>query len=175
MKNVLTLYSSSRPRGNTYSMVKVLSDLIPSENLYLDDLDIGEYDYDFRNQNDDFVGVIDRMLKADVIVFACPEYWYTLTPAFKRLFDRFTDLTELESLKAKGKALRAKQFHLFTTSTSEKPSDAFISVVSHTLEYLGWEFAGFVHVYCEDRLDEQEAKTALSNFVQQVSEDKLTA
>lgn len=167
MKNVLTLYSSSRPDGNTYSMVKLLSDLIPSENLYLDDLNIGDYDYEFRNQSDDFSGVIDRMLEADIIVFACPEYWYTLTPAFKRLFDRFTDLTELESLKAKGKALRTKQFHLFTTSASEKPSDAFISVVSHTLKYLGWEFAGFVHVYCEDRLDEREAKLRLLDFVDQ--------
>ena len=169
MKNVLTLYSSARPRGNTFSMVKVLTDLIPSETLYLDDLNIRDYDYDFGNQSDDFAGVIDRMLKADVIVFACPEYWYALTPAFKRLFDRFTDLTELECLKVKGKALRTKQFHLFTTSASDKPSDAFISVVSHTLKYLGWEFAGLVHVYCENRLDEREAKLVLSDFVGQVS------
>ncbi|MDO3385851.1 NAD(P)H-dependent oxidoreductase [Gilvimarinus sp. SDUM040013] len=169
MKNVLTLYSSARPRGNTFAMVKVLTDLIPLQALYLDDLDIRDYDYDFGNQGDDFANVIDSMLKADVIVFACPEYWYALTPAFKRLFDRFTDLTELECLKVKGKALRKKQFYLFTTSASKKPSDAFVSVVSHTLNYLGWVFAGLVHVYCENKLDEGEAKLVLSDFVEQVS------
>ena len=170
MKNILTLYSSARPDGNTFQMVRSFNQLMPGEMLYLDDLDINEYDYQYRHQDDDFESTIDRMLWADIVIFACPVYWYSLTPAFKRFFDRFTDLTDLPGLKVKGKALREKEFYLFSTSVHPEPPAAFISVVRDTLRYLGWHYAGVLHIACEQKLETAEPHQKLVDFVSQFKE-----
>lgn len=157
MRNVFTLYSSARKNGNTFEMTQAFSNIIPSEVCYLDDLDVREYDYQHTNQHDDFEMLIDKMLAADIIIFASPVYWYSMTPAFKRFFDRFTDLTELIHLKAKGKALRKKSFYLFLTSVHDQPPKAFVNVVKDTFNYFKWQYAGLEHVKCESGFDHDKA------------------
>lgn len=161
MQKVLSLYSSSRANGNTFQLVDSFHQLIPGEMCYLDDLHIEQYDYEFRNQDDDFEGVIDKMLRADVIVFASPVYWYSLTPAFRRFIDRFSDLLELPNLKAKGKLLREKSYYLFATSAHSELPCSFSSQVTQTLQYLGWPFAGTVHLDCQDGFDDAAAMDSL--------------
>ena len=153
MKKLLTLYSSARPDGNTFQLVNTFNQLATGEICYLDNLHIEQYDYQFRNQHDDFVSIIDRMLNVDVIILASPVYWYSLTPTFRRFFDRLTDLTELPQLKVKGKMLREKSFYLFATSVHPKAPESFISPVQKTLEYFGWKFGGTMHFNCRDGFD----------------------
>ena len=162
---MLTLYSSARPDGNTFKLINSLSQLIPTEICYLDNLDIAQYDYHHRHQNDDFIEVINKMLSVDVIFLASPVYWYSMTPAFRRFFDRFTDLTELPDLKPKGKQLRAKSFYLMATSASQKLPPSFIYPVETTLEYLGWPFFETLHINCKGGYDEVTALSSLQPLV----------
>lgn len=172
MPSVLTLYSSARPDGHTFQMVQALNQLLPGESCYLDELNIAQYDYQFRNQEDDFIAVINKMLDADTIVFASPVYWYSLTPAFRRFFDRFTDLTELPALKGKGKQLRQKCFYLLATSASQHPPDSFVFPVEQTMQYLGWPFKGTTHLDCGDGFDSQRAIALLQPLVAQAAGNK---
>ena len=163
MSKVLTLYSSARPDGNTFQHVNTFNQLVPGEICYLDSLEIAQYDYQFRNQNDDFSTLIDNMLNVDVIILASPVYWYSLTPTMRRFFDRLTDLTELPELKAKGKKMREKSFYLFATSVHPNPPASFTFPVEKTLEYLGWRFMDSVHLDCKEGFSET---LAISSFQQ---------
>ena len=169
MKKVLTLYSSARPDGNTYQMVSLFNCMVDGETSYLDSLDINQYDYNFNNQEDDFVGIIDSMLEADIIVFASPVYWYSLTPTFKTFIDRLTDLTELSHLKPKGKQLREKVFYLFATSVHEQAPDSFTHQVEHTLRYFGWNFKDTIHINCRDGFDEPLATMKLLEVLNKIN------
>ncbi len=171
MKKVLTLYSSARPDGNTYQLVNTFNQLLPNELCYIDNLSIAQYDYQFRHQDDDFVSVIDKMLNADVIILASPVYWYSITPTFRKLFDRFTDLTELPHLKHKGKRLREKVFYLFATSVHAEPPASFVFPVENTLDYFGWNFAGTIHVNCKDAFNPEAALPPLQKLANVLSAD----
>lgn len=168
MNKVLTLYSSARPDGNTFQLVNAFNQLMPGEICYLDNLNIAQYDYQLRNQDDDFVRVIDKMLSVDVIILASPVYWYSLTPTLRRFFDRFTDLLELPSLKPKGKQLREKSFYLFATSVHSEPPASFTAPVTDTLKYLGWSFSGTVHVNCKEGFDNASAEASLKPLANKV-------
>lgn len=161
MIKTLVLYSSARPDGNTFQFANTFNQHIPSEMCYLDSLQIAQYDYLYRNQEDDFTDVIDKMLRVDVIILASPVYWYSMTPAFRCFFDRFTDLTELSDLKSKGKKLRDKSFYLLATSANQQPPISFTFPVEKTFEYLGWPFMGTHHVNCKDGYDESQALASL--------------
>jgi multimeric flavodoxin WrbA len=169
MKKVLTLYSSARPDGNTYQLVNTFNQLLPNELCYIENLSIAQYDYQFRHQDDDFVCVIDKMLNADVIILASPVYWYSLTPTFRKLFDRFTDLTELPHLKPKGKRLREKVFYLFATSVHAELPASFVLPVENTLNYFGWKFAGTIHVNCRGAFNRAEALPLLRKLADVLS------
>lgn len=166
MKKVLTLYSSSRANGNTFQLVNTFNQLVPGEVCYLDDLNIAEYDYQHRNQDDDFLTVVDRMVNADVIILASPVYWYSMTPTLRRFFDRFTDLIELPLLKPKGKQLREKHFYLFATSVRPSPPNSFVAPVENTLDYLEWQFSGTVHINCKEGFEHTKAMRLLTPLAQ---------
>ena len=165
MKKVLTLYSSARPDGNTFQLVQTFHQMVPGEMCYLDNLQIAQYDYQHRNQGDDFSTVIDAMLSADVIILASPVYWYSLTPTLRCFFDRLTDLTELPDLKVKGKKLREKSFYLFATSVHSDPPVSFTAPVEKTLAYFGWSFLGTVHVNCDTGFEQTLALSSLQAVV----------
>ena len=159
MKKTLTLYSSARATGNTFQLVKTFDQVMPTEVCYLDNMHIEGYDYQYRNQNDDFNGLVDKMLEADIIIFASPVYWYAFTPVFKSFFDRFTDLITLEQQKHKGKKLREKDFYVFATSAHDTPPASFISPLQNTLDYLGWQYRGLMHINCKMGFDPIVAKS----------------
>ncbi len=153
MKKLLTLYSSARATGNTFQLVNTFHQVMPTEICYLDKMHVEGFDYQYRNQNDDFNGLIEKMLEADIIIFASPVYWYAFTPAFKCFFDRFTDLITLAQQKHKGKKLREKAFYVFATSAHTTLPDSFIPPLQQTLSYLGWQYRGLLHINCKTGFD----------------------
>lgn len=175
MTKMLTLYSSARPDGNTFKLINSFSQLIPTEICYLDNLNIAQYDYHHQHQNDDFIDVINKMLSVDVIFLASPVYWYSMTPAFRRFFDRFTDLTELPDLKPKGKQLRDKSFYLLATSANPKLPASFTYPVEKTLEYLDWPFFETLHVNCKGGYDESVALPSLKSLATKLQEGVTAA
>ena len=173
MKKTLLLYSSARRYGNTFQFVDTLNQMYSCQVCYLDNLDIAQYDYQFNNQHDDFIGLIDLMLTVDIIVLASPVYWYSLTPRLRCFFDRFTDLTELPHLKYKGKQLRSKQFWLLATSVHDEPPESFISPVKNTLAHLGWQFCDCEHINCKTGFNTLIAQAKLSKLVTYLNGQQL--
>jgi len=86
-------------------------------------------------QKDDMAGVLDKMIKADVIVMSTPVYFYTMNGQMKTLIDRTC---------ARYTEINDKDFYFIMTAADEEKS-----AMKRTLE----EFRGFL--YCLDGANEK--------------------
>jgi multimeric flavodoxin WrbA len=107
--NAIVLNSSPlKERGNTYVLQKeFVAGLVDAgvdvEELYLKDLDIrpclGKLVCWIKTpgkccQNDDMVGLLEKLKNTDIWVFATPLYWDGVTGPLKNLLDRLLPLIE---------------------------------------------------------------------------------
>src|SRR5690606_24994501 len=61
------------------------------------DYHIEPYSYDGTyTGEDEFAKIAAAMLDHNIITFATPVYWYTMSASMKTLFDRFTDLVTIQ-------------------------------------------------------------------------------
>lgn len=100
------IFGSSRSFGNTR---KVVDDILDSAGIELCDLNnfnISPFDYEHRNQSDDFIPLIEKLLAYDTCIIATPVYWYNMSTQHKIFFDRFSDLLKIR--KDLGRKLRGK-------------------------------------------------------------------
>jgi multimeric flavodoxin WrbA len=106
MKNVLILSSSPRINGNSDLLCKSFEKgAIEAGNnveiVHLNKLHIGYCQgcYSCQNtgkcfQKDDMSELIEKVLKADVLVFASPVYFYSMSAQLKTFIDRLTPIYE---------------------------------------------------------------------------------
>lgn len=99
MKKILILSSSPRPTGNTDRLCNAFRKGAMEaghevEKVWLGNKQIGfcRACYCCHNgpcpQHDAAAGIVDKMLKADIIVMATPVYFYTMSAQLKALIDR---------------------------------------------------------------------------------------
>lgn len=166
MPNNLVLFSSAREQGNTRKLLDAIGKQTPLDVVYLDALNLLPYDYDYKNTNDDFQRVLDRMLSYDNLIFASPIYWYSPTSQMKTLLDRFTDFLDIPSLRQKGKLLRNKTAYLVTTSSQISIDVTFESIFERTFDYLGIKYGGALHCQQDNRFREADH---IAKFAQKLS------
>ena len=137
------VFGSARSDGNTGHVVSHLARHTGFQVVDLNTLHIGYFDYEQTNTEDDFMPTIRKILEHDIVIFATPVYWYTMSAVLKTFFDRLSDL--LKWHKEAGRQLRGKSMGL--VSTSEKPgiADAFAYPFVQTAAYLGMDFLGHFH------------------------------
>ena len=95
MTNPIIIFGSSRSFGETRKAVETIIDnnQIPLVDLLT--LNIGIYDYEHSNKNDDFIPLMERVIEHDLIILATPVYWYSVSTHMKIFIDRITDLVEI--------------------------------------------------------------------------------
>jgi len=144
MKTVVII-GSSRKGGDTATIVDVLIDKSNWDLIDLNHYDIGFYDYEHQNKNDDYLPLMKNLIeKYDKFVFATPVYWYSMSGIMKVFFDRITDLLEIE--KDLGRKLRGKNMAVISCSIGNNLGDTFWLPFSETANYLGMEYLGNVHI-----------------------------
>ncbi len=85
--NILFINGSPNKNGNTARMAAVL--LKGREYQTLDLLDYRLYSYGQQFEDDQFMEILEKMKKADVIVIGSPVYWHNMSGAVRNLLDRF--------------------------------------------------------------------------------------
>ena len=168
MPKTLLIFSSSRRSGNTGQLVDALAEQIELTIIDLADYNIGEYDYQHRNMTDDFLPLFKQLLHYEHIIFACPVYWYAMTPKMKIFFDRFSDLLDLDELLDLGRQLRGKRASVLCTSISSEIAKPFIDCFKATFNYLGMEFVSAIHLNCRNGYHSGDASQAIDIFMQQL-------
>lgn len=163
--NIIALFSSSRRNGNTGSLLDSVASQLPVEIVELDNRSISGFDYD-HNRNDDFELLMDYVLNFDKIIFASPEYWYSVSPSLKIFIDRISDYLDIPELLPKGRRLRGKTGYIITTSVYDKPSSPFIGAFENTFDYLGMYYGGCLHVNCKNGFNQAKSHQKIQKFIE---------
>ena len=169
MKKIIIL-GSSRKNGETKKVVNELIRLSSWDLIDLTDFNISHFDYDHLNRDDDFIELIKRISSNyDVLIFATPVYWYSMSGIMKVFFDRLTDLLRIK--KDDGRKLRNKYMAVISCSNGDNLGDNFWLPFKKSAEYLGMNYITDLHTY-QDKMEIEkiaefkrkiEEKTTLNN------------
>ena len=166
MKTIV-IQGSSRSFGNTYRIVQLLSEQMEVEVVDLNQKKIAPFDYEFENRTDDFLPLIRRITEYDLIIFATPVYWYTMSGIMKNFFDRITDCLKLE--KDTGRKLRGKSMAVISVGSDSEQTEGFFNPFRLSAGYLGMHYLGDVHTWIEGEETLDHMRERIEAFVKQIS------
>lgn len=147
--NIAVIMGSSRSHGNTKAIVDCYMHVHLNADLFdLNNYQIGYYDYEFKNNADDFMKLYKELLAYDTIVFATPIYWYTMSAQMKTFFDRISDMLHGEN-KALGRLLRGKSMAVISCGSDAQIFDGFEMPFRQSANYLGMQYRGHIHTWLE--------------------------
>lgn len=149
MKNGVIILGSSASKGETYQMCAFISAETGFPIIDLKTKNIGEFDYEFKNADDDFIPLIkDIVEKYDTLIFATPVYWYSMSGIMKTFFDRISDCLKTE--KETGRKLRGKNIAVVSSASEDELKNGFLMPFKESANYLGMNYLGNVHGWQED-------------------------
>lgn len=148
MEKILVIAGSARCESNTLKSVHALN-FPDAEILDLLHFSISPYRYHETNRDDNFMQVVSKMLEADLIVFATPVYWYSMSWVMKVFFDRLTDLLMGEN-KVLGRKLKGKKTFLLVQGASEEIPVGFEVPFKSSSEYFEMEFTGHKYIVVKE-------------------------
>ena len=163
--STIALFASARRNGNTGQLMDSIAEQLQIEVIDLAALAISPYDYEHKNRDDDFDPLMQHVLGYDQIILASPVYWYGVSTPMKIFLDRLCDFLDLPELQEQGRKFRRKRGFLVCTSYQKDASPVFVSAMQQTLEYLGMEYGGSVHVSCRNGYREAPGDTDVAAFV----------
>jgi putative NADPH-quinone reductase len=159
MTRIVAILGSSRADGDTKAALDKLRTSINFDIVDLNDYNISYYDYEHKNQNDDYLPLMHRLITGyDTLIIATPVYWYAMSGIIKVFFDRITDLLDME--KDLGRQLRGKSMAALSCSVGGNLNEHFWLPISETANYLGMKFLGGVHL-----LNDNQDQVKLTQFV----------
>ncbi|MCE7995504.1 MAG: NAD(P)H-dependent oxidoreductase [Roseivirga sp.] len=147
-ERILFIVGSSRKAGNTITVMNHLCEQLEEELIDLSSHDIGYYDYDHDNQQDDFLPIAEKMTEASVIILATPVYWYSMSAQMKTFIDRWSDLVTIR--KDLGRKLKDKQLALISCGSWEEAGEGFALPIQQTAKYMDMQFSGYFHTWLAD-------------------------
>lgn len=162
--NKLVILGSSRKDGDTKKIVDQLIAASKWDVIDLNDYNIGYYDYEHRNLDDDYLQLMQGIIrKYDVLIFATPVYWYAMSGIMKVFFDRITDLLDIE--KDLGRKLRGKSMAALSCSVGDNLGEDFWIPFQETARYLGMDYLASLHTLAGKTESED-----LKNFIETINE-----
>ncbi|MFL0354656.1 flavodoxin family protein [Xanthomarina sp. GH4-25] len=163
MKKSVIIQGSSRSKGDTSLIVNYLASNYHIDVIDLNTKTIGQYDYDYKNEKDDFIATMTEIIENyDTIIFATPVYWYAMSGIMKAFFDRISDLLRVE--KDLGRQLRGKNMAMISTSNMDDLVAGFNMPFVESANYLGMTYLGDIHTWVEGNRIPDIVKTKIDTF-----------
>jgi len=165
MKKTIIIQGSSKSNGNTNTIIEYLNNDNNFDIIDLKTKNIGSFEYDFSNANDDFIPLMEAIIKKyDTIVFATPVYWYAMSGTLKTFFDRMSDL--LHYKKELGRELRGKNMAMISNSGANDLKNGFEMPFIESANYLGMNYLGSTHAWFTNNEEEinSDAKKNIDDF-----------
>ncbi len=162
MRKIIIL-GSSRTDGNTAKSAKILAEKLDCEIIDLTDYKISQYDYENKNREDDYLPLMRKIIENyDLLIFATPVYWYSMSGIMKVFFDRITDLLTIQ--KDLGRKLRGKQMAVLSCSLGGNLEEHFWLPFKESANYLGMTYMGNLHTFGDK--DNTENITSFADRIQ---------
>lgn len=160
------IVGSSRSSGNTGKIATYLAEISGFDIIDLKSKNIGGYDYEYQNKEDDFLPLIKEIIDTyETLVFATPVYWYAMSGIMKHFFDRFSDCVRVE--KEIGRKFRGKSMAMISCGSGAEPIKGFDMPFVRSAEYLGMNYLGDIHTWIENENIFDELKAELNKFTQE--------
>ncbi len=166
-QKALIILGSSRSDGNTRKLVDYINESLQWEVVDLLEKEIAYYDYEYRNQHDDFGDIALKMGEADLILFATPVYWYSMSAPLKTFFDRLSDLVRIK--KELGRKLKGKQMAVLSCGSEPLDFDFYIPF-KKSAAYLNMHYIGDVHGWMTTTSVSEEVLQKLDAFKEKLNE-----
>jgi len=167
MKKGVIILGSSSSDGNTFKAAKYFSEKSGYPIIDLKTKKIGQFDYEFKNSDDDFLPLIREMVdNYEVLIFATPVYWYTMSGVMKKFFDRISDVLKIE--KETGRKLNGKEMGVISCSWGPDLKDGFYMPFEESAKYLKMVYLGHVHSYTENDVVADDVKKKMDAFIQNI-------
>jgi multimeric flavodoxin WrbA len=147
MKRII-VQGSSRNNGNTNKIVQILRNHLECDLIDLNEFNIHQYDYENGNRNDDFLSTMKMIVEYDLIIFATPVYWFSMSGTMKTFFDRITDCLKTE--KETGRKLRGRNMAAISCGSDGSENEGFFIPFEKSAEYLGMNYFGHIHTWIEE-------------------------
>ncbi len=169
MKTVVIL-GSARHHGNTAKMVELLSSDLSVEVVNLLDYNIHPYSYDETNLDDDFIPLMERLLRMyDRFIFATPVYWYTMSALMKIFFDRQSDLVRVR--KDLGRQWAGKNMAVLSCGHGQQLNPYFNKPFELSAAYLKANFEDSVYTWTDGNTIEKQVKENIAAFALRLKAD----
>ncbi|MFH6770292.1 flavodoxin family protein [Gaetbulibacter aquiaggeris] len=166
----IIVQGSSRNNGNTNKIVQILQKYLECDLIDLSECDIRQYDYENRNKNDDFLTTIKKIVEYDLIIFATPVYWYSMSGTLKTFFDRITDCLKID--KETGRKLRGKNMAAISCGSDSHENEGFFIPFEKSAEYLGMNYFGHIHTWIEEKEPSDSTLDLIKDFSKNLSKCK---
>lgn len=155
MNKGVIIQASSRSNGNTATIVKLIQEHTGYDVIDLNEYNIGHFDYDFKNNTDDFNQLFKEIVsKYQTIVMATPVYWYSMSGMLKVFLDRISDFLYKE--KEYSRLLRGKSLALISCNCDKEYFEGFEVPFIKSADYLGMKYLGYLHTWVlEEGIDKE--------------------
>lgn len=149
--NLISIYGSSRERGNTEALAGIVLKDVPATHLYLRQhtvKPITDQRHDpggFTPVNDDYDSLIGKVLQHDTLIFSTPLYWYGMSGLMKNFIDRWTQSLRDSRYDFK-EAMRGKQAYVIITGGENVRLTALPLIQQFELifQFMSMDFKGYV-------------------------------
>ena len=166
-QKIIIIQGSSKSNGNTRKIADYLLSKMEAEFVDLNTKEIGYFDYEHQNVGDDFFDVIDQVLDCEIIIFATPVYWYSMSAQMKTFVDRLSDLLKIR--KELGRKLRGKKMMVIACGSDDEEYPSLWEPFKLSADYLGMEYLGNAHTWVESERIPVKALSALDYFINKLS------
>jgi len=145
------ILGTSRSDGNTRKLVDQLMIETGAECYDLNDYAIGYYDYDNKNEGDDFLPLMREIVPiTSTYVLVTPVYWYSMAAVMKTWMDRWSDLIRVH--RDLGYQMRGRRMAAFSSSEGEA-FPHMETAFRMSADYMKMQWLGHTHV----RIDDEKA------------------
>ena len=162
-KRGVIIQGSSRSEGNTNIIAKYLQGKTGFDIIDLKSKNISSFDYDFNNQGDDFLPLMKELVENyEVLIFATPVYWYSMSGIMKNFFDRISDCLKIE--KDTGRKLRGKSMGMISCGSDSELKEGFEMPFKESANYLGMHYLGSIHTWLENEQISEALQKEINSF-----------
>jgi len=160
-KKPIVIFGSSRNNGNTWKALQLVIKNHDVDVENLNDLNFSGFDYDFKNKDDDFMPLAEKMIKHDTIILATPIYWYSMSSLMKRFIERWTDF--LYARKDIAEKLKGKTLYVIASHGSyPEGKHGFEPALQQTADYFGMTYGGALICYFGDNKEISDKNESLA-------------
>lgn len=163
--NPLIILSSARRNSDTRKVVDAVFENTAHDTLDLLDYKISHFNYEKEYPADDkFIFAIEKILAYNVLIFATPIYWYSMSGLMKIFFDRLTDVVTVR--KELGRKFKGKHAFLISSGSNEKLPAGFEVPFRSSSEYLDMHYTGCFYHSSEN--DFAEVRIKSKDFIKKI-------